>query len=44
MTLQAHVRTLGRGPGRSRSLSFDEAQDAMRLMLSAPIRMPLARS
>ncbi|MDO6585553.1 glycosyl transferase family protein [Salipiger sp. 1_MG-2023] len=34
MTLGAHVRTLGRGPGRSRSLTRDEATDAMRLMLS----------
>ncbi|MFW2542331.1 glycosyl transferase family protein [Primorskyibacter sp. 2E107] len=34
MSLSDHVRTLGRGPGRSRSLTFDEAQDAMRLMLS----------
>ncbi|WP_425098729.1 glycosyl transferase family protein [Tropicibacter sp. S64] len=33
MTLAEHVRTLGRGPGRSRSLTFEEAQDAMRLML-----------
>ncbi len=39
MTLSDHVRTLGRGPGRSRSLTQDEAHDAMRLMLqdgSAP--------
>lgn len=34
MTLAAHVRTLGRGPGRSRSLTRDEACDAMRSMLS----------
>lgn len=34
MTLAQHVRTLGRGPGRSRSLTRDEAEDAMRLMLS----------
>ncbi len=34
MTLAAHVRTLGRGPGRARSLTRDEAADAMRLMLS----------
>ena len=34
MTLSDHVRTLGRGPGRSRSLTRDEARDAMRLMLS----------
>ncbi|GGG74806.1 hypothetical protein GCM10011415_24150 [Salipiger pallidus] len=32
--LGAHVRTLARGPGRSRSLTRDEAQSAMRLMLS----------
>lgn len=34
MTLADHVRTLGRGPGRSRSLTLDESRDAMRLMLS----------
>lgn len=34
MSLAEHVRTLGRGPGRSRSLSRDEATDAMRRMLS----------
>ena len=28
MTLSDHVRTLGRGPGRSRSLTRDEARDA----------------
>ena len=33
MSLAEHVRTLGRGPGRSRSLTQDEAADAMRLML-----------
>lgn len=33
-TLAAHVRTLGRGPGRARNLSRAEAEDAMRLMLS----------
>jgi len=33
MSLAAHVATLGRGPGRSRSLTEDEAADAMRLML-----------
>ena len=33
MTLAEHVRTLGRGPGRARSLTRDEAFDAMRLML-----------
>lgn len=33
MTLSDHVRTLGRGPGRSRSLAQDEAFDAMSLML-----------
>lgn len=34
MSLSDHVRILGRGPGRSRSLTQDEAQEAMRLMLS----------
>ena len=34
MTLADHVRTLGRGPGRSRSLTGDEAHEAMRIMLS----------
>ncbi|WP_407495641.1 glycosyl transferase family protein [Pseudooceanicola sp. MF1-13] len=34
MSLDTHVRTLGRGPGRSRSLTQEEAADAMRLMLS----------
>lgn len=34
MTLAPHVRTLGRGPGRSRSLTRDEAYDAMRIILS----------
>lgn len=34
MSLADHVATLGRGPGRSRSLTQDEAADAMRLMLS----------
>ncbi len=34
MTLADHVRMLGRGPGRSRSLTQDEAADAMRLMLA----------
>lgn len=33
MSLASHVSTLGRGPGRSRSLSRDEAFDAMGLML-----------
>lgn len=33
MTLSDHVRTLGRGPGRSRSLTQDEAADAMCQML-----------
>lgn len=33
MTLAAHVATLGRGPGRSRSLTREEAADAMSLML-----------
>ena len=32
--LGAHVRTLARGPGRSRSLTRDEAEHAMQLMLS----------
>lgn len=31
--LAAHVRTLGRGPGRSRSLTFEEAADAMTVIL-----------
>lgn len=35
MTLSDHVRTLGRGPGRSRSLTQEEAFDAMSLMLGA---------
>lgn len=34
MTLGDHVRTLGRGPGRSRSLTQAEASDAMTHMLS----------
>lgn len=34
MTLADHVRTLGRGPGRSRSLTRAEAEDAMGHMLS----------
>ena len=33
MTLADHVRTLGRGPGRSRSLTQQEASDAMKYML-----------
>lgn len=33
MTLSEHVRTLGRGPGRSRPLTQDEAYDAMVQML-----------
>lgn len=33
-TLAPHVRTLGRGPGRSRDLTRDEAAEAMTLMLS----------
>ena len=33
MTLAQHVRTLGRGPGRARSLTRDEAFDAMTGML-----------
>jgi anthranilate phosphoribosyltransferase len=31
--LAQHVRTLGRGPGRSRSLTFAEAEDAMAVIL-----------
>ncbi|KAA2315536.1 glycosyl transferase family protein [Pseudooceanicola sediminis] len=31
--LAPHVRTLGRGPGRSRSLTYEEAFDAMRIIL-----------
>lgn len=34
MTLADYVRILGRGPGRSRSMTLDEARDAMRIMLS----------
>lgn len=34
MSLAEHVRTLGRGPGRARSLTQGEAQDAMTSMLS----------
>ena len=34
MSLSGHVRTLGRGPGRARDLTQDEAREAMRLMLS----------
>ncbi|GHF42390.1 glycosyl transferase family protein [Seohaeicola zhoushanensis] len=34
MTLATHVRTLGRGPGRSRSLTREEAAEAMALMLT----------
>jgi hypothetical protein len=33
MSLALHVQTLGRGPGRSRALTDDEAADAMRVML-----------
>ncbi|MEM9433910.1 MAG: glycosyl transferase family protein [Pseudomonadota bacterium] len=33
MSLSDYVRILGRGPGRSRSLSMEEAQEAMALML-----------
>lgn len=32
--LSAHVRTLARGPGRSRNLTFEEAKDAMSIILS----------
>ncbi len=34
MSLADHVRTLGRGPGRARSLTREEARDAMVCMLS----------
>ena len=34
MSLAQYVRILGRGPGRSRALTRDEARDAMRLVLS----------
>ncbi|CUH75614.1 glycosyl transferase family protein [Tropicibacter naphthalenivorans] len=34
MTLAQHVRTLGRGPGRSRSLTLPEAEDAMTTILA----------
>ena len=34
MSLDVYVRILGRGPGRSRSLTFDEAVEAMGLMLA----------
>lgn len=34
MTLASYVSTLGRGPGRSRSLTMDEAAEAMHHMLS----------
>lgn len=34
MSLANHVRTLGRGPGRARSLTLEEARDAMACMLS----------
>lgn len=34
MSLADHVRTLGRGPGRSRSLTRAEAEDAMRRIAS----------
>ena len=34
MSLAPYVRILGRGPGRSRSLTREEAREAMRLMLS----------
>lgn len=32
--LSSHVRTLARGPGRSRNLTFDEAKDAMSIILA----------
>lgn len=34
MTLAPYVRILGRGPGRSRNLTLDEAQEAMALILN----------
>ncbi len=34
MSLATHIRTLGRGPGRSRSLNREEARDAMKIILS----------
>ncbi|MBR9843821.1 MAG: glycosyl transferase family 3, partial [Rhodobacteraceae bacterium] len=34
MSLAPYVRILGRGPGRSRSLTQDEAREAMELMLA----------
>ena len=34
MSLAPYVRILGRGPGRSRSLTLEEAREAMALMLS----------
>lgn len=34
MSLSDHVRTLGRGPGRARSLTREEARDAMTCILS----------
>ncbi len=34
MSLATHVQTLGRGPGRSRSLNQSEAREAMEIMLS----------
>lgn len=37
MSLSDHVRTLGRGPGRSRSLTEDEAYEAMTQMLSEEV-------
>ncbi|NIZ10831.1 glycosyl transferase family protein [Pseudooceanicola sp. HF7] len=34
MTIAPYVRHLGRGPGRARSLTYEEAFDAMRLILA----------
>ncbi|QDY68827.1 glycosyl transferase family protein [Qingshengfaniella alkalisoli] len=34
MTLTPYIRAMGRGPSRARSLSRDEARDAMRIILS----------
>ncbi|MFN4057865.1 MAG: glycosyl transferase family protein [Roseinatronobacter sp.] len=34
MTLAPYIHTVGRGPGRARALTGDEAQDAMRQILS----------
>ncbi|MCT4610593.1 MAG: glycosyl transferase family protein [Pelagimonas sp.] len=34
MNLSTHIRTIGRGPGRARALTRDEARDAMQIILS----------